>query len=100
MANVTLSLADRGCLAVRGANVGETCWPEAVPELGHGRFQTGDLADLQDGWVFLRGRASDLINVAGRQGRSGGHRGALRAHPGVRSCLVLGVPAEDDARRR
>jgi acyl-CoA synthetase (AMP-forming)/AMP-acid ligase II len=98
MANVSLSLADSGCLTVAGSNVGETYWPQADAALAHGRFQTSDLAEMRDGWVFLRGRASDLINVAGRKVAPETIEEALRAHPGVRSCLVVGVPAEHDTR--
>ena len=98
MANVTLNLADSGCLMVSGSNVGETYWPQADADLGLGRFQTSDRVELRDGWVFLRGRVSDLINVAGRKVAPETVEAALRAHPGIRRCLVLGVPAEDDAR--
>ena len=34
---------------------------------GRGPFQTSDLAELKDGTVYLRGRAGDQINVAGRK---------------------------------
>jgi len=65
--NVCLSVNQECCLEVRGRAVGQTYWPEPEPELAGGLFRSSDLAELKDGLVFLRGRASDLINVAGRK---------------------------------
>ncbi len=98
LANVTLSVEGDGCLAVHGANVGETYWPEPAPELADGRFQTSDLAELRQGQVFLRGRASDLINVAGRKVSPAVIEQALGQHPAVAGCLVFGVPSAEGAR--
>jgi acyl-coenzyme A synthetase/AMP-(fatty) acid ligase len=98
MANVTLSVEEDGCLAVHGANVGETYWTEPAPELAEGRFQTSDLAELRQGQVFLRGRASDLINVAGRKVSPAVIEQVLGQHPAVAGCLVFGVPNAEGAR--
>lgn len=93
MVNVTLTVENEGCLAVRGDNVAETYWPERDPALGDGRFQTRDLAELREGKVFLWGRAGDSINVAGRKVSPETIEQALRLHPAVRNCLVFGVPS-------
>ncbi len=98
MRNVELSRGEDGCLIVRGANVAETYWPEPDARLGGGTFRTSDLVELRDGGVFLRGRAGDLINVAGRKVAPETIEQALLAHPAVRECLVLGLPSEDAAR--
>jgi acyl-CoA synthetase (AMP-forming)/AMP-acid ligase II len=98
MRNVELSCGEDGCLVVTGASVGETYWPEPDARLGGGTFRTSDLVELRDGGVFLRGRASDLINVAGRKVAPETIEQALLAHPAVRECLVLGLPSEDAAR--
>jgi acyl-CoA synthetase (AMP-forming)/AMP-acid ligase II len=98
MRNVELSVADTGCLTVRSRAVGATYWPEPAAELGSGQFQTNDLTDLKDGLVFLRGRASDLINVAGRKVSPGSIEQALREHPSVRDCVVFGVPDHEGDR--
>ncbi len=98
MRNVELSRGEDGCLVVNGANVGETYWPDPDARLGGGTFRTSDLVELRDGGVFLRGRASDLINVAGRKVAPETIEQALLAHPAVRECLVLGRPSEDAAR--
>jgi len=95
MANVTLTVEDDGCLVVHGANVGQTYWPEPGHKLADGRFQTSDLAELRDGEVFLRGRAGDLINVAGRKVSPEAIERALREHDAVNGCLVFGVPSAD-----
>lgn len=98
MRNVELSRGEDGCLVVSGASAGETYWPEPDARLGGGTFRTSDLVELRDGGVFLRGRASDLINVAGRKVAPETIEQALLAHPAVRECLVLGLPSEDAAR--
>jgi long-chain acyl-CoA synthetase len=95
MRNVRLTLNEEGCLRVHGAAVGETYWPERSPALGDGAFQTGDFAELSDGLVFLRGRSSDQINVAGRKVSPETVELALRQHPAVRDCLVFSVPSRD-----
>jgi acyl-coenzyme A synthetase/AMP-(fatty) acid ligase len=95
---VSVSLNEAGCLKVGGAAVGRGYWPEEAGVLGNGVFQTSDLAELRDGAVFLRGRASDLINVAGRKLSPEMIERALLAHPGVRECLVFGVPSRDEPR--
>lgn len=98
MTGVQHSLTDDGCLVVHGAAVGQTYWPEPAPVLQSGRFQTSDLAELRPDGVYLKGRISDLINVAGRKLAPEGVEQALRTHPAVRECLVFGVPSPDGQR--
>jgi acyl-CoA synthetase (AMP-forming)/AMP-acid ligase II len=98
MRNVNLSRGEDGCLVVSGTNVAETYWPEPDARLVGGVFQTSDLVKLRDGSVFLCGRASDLINVAGRKVAPEAIEQVLLTHPAVRECLVLGLPSEDAAR--
>lgn len=96
--NVTCSLNEAGCLVVQSAAVGETYWPQRSPLLGEGTFHSADLAELRDGGVFLRGRLSDEINVAGRKVSPETIEQVLRQHPEVSECLVLGVPSRDAER--
>jgi acyl-CoA synthetase (AMP-forming)/AMP-acid ligase II len=98
LCNVKLSLAEDGCLEVRGPAVGQTYWPEPSPNLKDGCFRTGDLAELRNGSVYLRGRASDQINVAGRKVLPELIEKVVKMHPHVRECLAFGVPAPDGAR--
>ncbi len=95
---VTVSLNGEGCLMVRGPAVGLAYWPEECNALGGGKFQTSDLADINGGSVFLRGRLSDLINMAGRKVSPETIERALLAHPRVRECLVFGAPSRDEQR--
>jgi long-chain acyl-CoA synthetase len=98
MKNVLLSVTKEKCLQVRSLAVGQTYWPEASPELSDGCYRTSDLAELADGLVFLRGRLSDQINVAGRKISPETIERALLNHPSVRECIVFGVPSADAAR--
>ncbi|MGH7952328.1 MAG: class I adenylate-forming enzyme family protein [Limisphaerales bacterium] len=98
MQNVHLSLNDDGCLMVKSRAVAETYWPEKYKSLGDGIFQTTDLAELKDGEVFLRGRLSDQINVAGRKISPETIERALLANPKVRDCLIFGAPSRDAER--
>ncbi len=95
MQNVHLALNENRCIEVRSRAVGETYWPDAEDTLGAGCFQTSDLADLKDDQVYLRGRLSDLINVAGRKIVPAAIERVLREHAAVTDCLVFGVPASD-----
>jgi acyl-coenzyme A synthetase/AMP-(fatty) acid ligase len=93
MKNVSLSVADDGCLAVRSHAAAETYWPQPEASLADGCFYTNDLAELLDGQVYLRGRAGDQINVAGRKVSPATIERALFKHPLVTECLVFGVPS-------
>jgi acyl-coenzyme A synthetase/AMP-(fatty) acid ligase len=91
--NVKVTLNRNGALLVRSRAVGETYWPEPEETLGGGVFQTCDLAELKDGTVYLRGRTSDHINVAGRKVAPATIEQVLREHEAVDECLVFGVPS-------
>jgi long-chain acyl-CoA synthetase len=96
--NVSLTVNKDGCLVVQSRAVAETYWPEKSALLGGGIFQTGDLAELINGQIYLRGRIGDLINVAGRKISPETIERALLAHPKVRECLVFGTPSHDSQR--
>ncbi len=92
MRNVTLSINQQGCLCVGSPAAGDSYWPEPTSDLGHSRFQTSDLAELKDGLLCLRGRITDLINIAGRKVSPERIEQALRTHRAIRECVVFGVP--------
>ena len=98
MKNVSLSVNADGCLEVRGRAVGQGYWPDADLNLGGGCYRTTDLAEMSAGEVFLRGRASDQINVAGRKVSPETIERVLLKHPSVKDCLVFGVPTADAGR--
>ena len=93
--HVRLSGAEDGCLEVRGGAVGETYWPEPEASLREGVFHTSDLGEISGGLVYLRGRASDQINVAGRKVLPETIEEVLAEHPEVRECLAFGAPSPD-----
>jgi len=96
--NVRVSVGDDGCLQVSGPAVAETYWPEPSPKLRASLFHTSDLAEICDGVIYLRGRASDQINVAGRKVSPEKIEEVLATHPQVRECLAFGVPSADAER--
>ena len=95
LANVEVSAADDGCLEVRSRAVGQTYWPEPDAKLANGVFRTSDLGEIRNGQIYLRGRAGDQINVAGRKVAPEVIETVLATHPSVRACLVFGVPSSD-----
>ena len=95
LANVEVSLNGSGCVQVRGQAVGLTYWPEPSANLCDGVFRTSDLAEISGGIVYLRGRASDQINVAGRKVLPEAIEAVLALHPDVRECVAFGVPSAD-----
>ncbi len=98
MRNVALSLNANGCLEVRGDNVGECYFPEPAESLRDGVYLSSDLAEIRNGAIFLRGRASEVINVAGRKTSPETIERLLANHPAVRECIVFGVPSSDAQR--
>jgi len=94
MENVSLSVAD-GLLEVRGAAVGERYWPDNRPELRAGVFRTSDLVEIRDGLLHVRGRAGDVIHVAGRKVAPEDIERVLLQHSAVKACLVFDAPRAD-----
>jgi acyl-CoA synthetase (AMP-forming)/AMP-acid ligase II len=95
---VQVSTSLDGCLEVRSGAVGETYWPEPSPALRDGVFLTSDLGVVIAGTVYLRGRAGDQINVAGRKVEPEVIEQVLATCPQVRGCLAFGVPTADAQR--
>jgi len=89
---------ETGQLLVRGPAVFERYWrqPEATAAaFVDGGFRTGDLGERSaDGYVTLRGRASDLIISGGFNVYPREIEEVLLEQPGVREAAVLGVADE------
>jgi long-chain acyl-CoA synthetase len=67
----------------------------AAPQDEAGYLRTGDLARVDsDGFVWLAGRARDVINRGGFKVVPEEVEEVLRAHPGVVDAMVAGVPHE------
>ncbi|WP_440713597.1 AMP-binding protein [Gordonia sp. FQ] len=57
-----------------------------------GYYASGDSGYLdEDGYLYVLGRADDVMNVAGHRMSSGQIETALAEHPGVSECAVVGV---------
>ncbi len=63
--------------------------------LQDGWLRTGDLARLEDGYLFLVDRAKDMIISGGMNVYSTEVESVLREHPNVREAAVVGVPHPD-----
>jgi acyl-CoA synthetase (AMP-forming)/AMP-acid ligase II len=96
--NVQVSLAEGVCVEVQSRAVAQSYWPEPDPRLGAGLFRTSDLGEITAGLIYLRGRSSEQINVAGRKLLPETIEAVLRGHGQVRGCLAFGVPSADAQR--
>ena len=95
---VDVRLVD-GELEVRGPGVFREYWrrPDDTAAAFHDDwFRTGDTAELEDGAYRLLGRSStDIIKTGGFKVSALEIESALREHPAVRDCAVVGVPDEE-----
>ena len=80
--------------AARGnrADAGKLSPPHELPAAASRDVSRSDIQ------IFLRGRAGDQINVAGRKVSPETIERVLLRHPGVHECLVFGVPSRDAER--
>ena len=94
MKNVGIEFLPAGAICVRSAAVGEGYFPTDDPaSLGNGRFIPGDLIERTSRGMLLVGRASDVINVAGRKLNPLEVESQLLGFPGVRQAVVFGIPS-------
>jgi acyl-coenzyme A synthetase/AMP-(fatty) acid ligase len=88
--------SDEGApITIRSAAVGDGYFPESDPEtLGSGKFTPADLIRRTPRGMFVAGRVSDVINVAGRKLNPLEVETRLAELPGVRQAVVFGVRSE------
>jgi acyl-CoA synthetase (AMP-forming)/AMP-acid ligase II len=93
LCNVEIApLEDTGQIAVRSGAVGDGYFPEPDTEvLGGGRFVPADVVRMGGGGMYLAGRATDIINIAGRKLNPGEVEARLAKCPGVREVVVFAV---------
>ncbi|HKX22850.1 MAG TPA: malonyl-CoA synthase [Rhizorhapis sp.] len=89
-----------GVIEVRGPNVFKGYWqmPEKTAEdfRADGFFITGDLGHIDErGYVFIDGRAKDLIISGGFNVYPAEVEAAIDAIPGIAESAVIGVPYAD-----
>jgi acetyl-CoA synthetase len=93
-----LAPGELGVIAVRRGDpvimLGYWNRPEATRAAYRGDwFLTGDLGTRdEDGWIYYKGRADDVINSAGFRIGPAEVEGCLLGHPAVEQCAVIGVP--------
>jgi malonyl-CoA/methylmalonyl-CoA synthetase len=88
-----------GEIEVQGPQVFREYWDrpdETANAFRDGWFRTGDVAVLEAGYYRILGRQStDIIKSAGYKISALEIEAALREHPDVADCAVLGVPDAD-----
>ncbi|QTI71411.1 AMP-dependent synthetase/ligase [Gordonia polyisoprenivorans] len=91
---VSVAIAEDGEVLLKGPVVFTGYWhnPEATAEAIHDDwFHTGDIGRLDDGYLYITGRKKELIVTAGGKNVSPAQlEDAIRAHPMVSQCLVVG----------
>jgi acyl-coenzyme A synthetase/AMP-(fatty) acid ligase len=92
MRNVKIEPLDDGRIAVCSDAVGDGYYPDPEPDaLDGGKFVPGDVVKIGKRGMFLTGRATDVINVAGRKLNPAEVEARLEQCPGVRQVVVFGV---------
>jgi malonyl-CoA/methylmalonyl-CoA synthetase len=88
-----------GEIEVRGPNVFAEYWgqPDATRDaFRDGWFRTGDTSMVEGGVYRILGRTSvDILKTGGHKVSALEIEEALRAHPAVAECAVVGVPDQD-----
>lgn len=84
-----------GEVLIRGGNLMAGYWnrPTSDALTGDGWFRSGDLGSVDaDGFLTIRGRLKDTINVDGLKCFPFEVEEVLARHPAVAECAVVGVP--------
>ena len=89
-----LRVADDGELLVRCSTMFEGYLGQAdltAASFTEGWFATGDLVEVTDGWVEIKGRKKELIITGGYNVHPSEVEEAIASHPGVEEAAVVGV---------
>lgn len=93
--NVEMLREGASPIAVRSAAVGDGYFPESDETvLGGSRFVPGDLVRQTGAGLFIAGRVSEVINIAGRKLNPLEVEARISELPGVKQVVVFGVPSE------
>ncbi len=95
LAGIDVKIADDGAILVKGPNIFKAYFrdPEATREtIQDGWLQTGDLGRLdEDGYLFITGRAKDIIITAGGKNITPANiENALRHNRWISQAVVIG----------
>lgn len=88
-----LRIGDEGEVLIRGAGIfpGYLDGPDVVHD---GWLHTGDVGELKDGFLYLRGRIKEMINRGGEKIAPAEVEAVLTQLPGVVEAGVFAVPDE------
>jgi len=92
MDGVAIALRDSR-LVVRSKSVALGYWQDSFAPFANGEFTTDDLAEVRSDEVVLTGRASELINAAGKKINPREIEHVILQIDGVRQVKVYGEPA-------
>lgn len=95
---VEIEAPDGGEILVRGPQVfsGYLGHPAATAEsFVEGWFRTGDMAEIDDGYVRVLGRAGDLVISGGYNVYPAEVEDVLLRHPAVAEAAVTGTPSDE-----
>jgi len=95
---VDVRLDDGGQITLRGPTVFRGYWerPGATADaFDAGWFRTGDLAEIDDGYLRILGRAGDLIISGGFNVYPAEVEDALAGHHAVAEVAVTGTPSDE-----
>lgn len=84
-----------GEIYINGSHIIDGYWnnPEADSRIKDGWLQTGDLGYFDsDGYLYLKGRKDDLINVSGDKVSSLEIENVIKQFDGVSDVAVIGIP--------
>ncbi|MGI0011169.1 MAG: class I adenylate-forming enzyme family protein, partial [Nitrosopumilaceae archaeon] len=90
-----LSANQIGEIYISGPHVIDEYWnnPDADSKLRDGWLQTGDLGYFDsDGYLYLKGRKDDLINVGGEKVSSLEIENIIKQLDGISDVAVIGIP--------
>lgn len=74
---------------------GDERFASSYTEAFDGYYATGDSGYLdEDGYLYVMGRADDVINVAGHRLSTGSMEQSLLGHPALAECAVVGAADE------
>lgn len=94
-----VGIDEPGYLEVRGEHVLTEYWRDTkrtAATLHAGWVRTGDLGSRDsDGFLTLRGREGDVINIGGKKVSPEEVEAILESHPAVAECACVGVPDPD-----
>lgn len=87
-----------GEVAVKGPGVAVGYWQqeeESQKAFSNGWLRTGDAGRIDaDGYLFIEDRIKDMIISGGENVFPAQVESALRAHPALLECAVIGIPSE------